>query len=95
MKTASLTILEKSELPPPQARAIFEVMEAELLVRDSGLATKSDLQELIAKMEVNFAIARGETRTEIAAMEGKLIRWVFAFWVAQLGVIVGLVKLLK
>ena len=106
MKTASLTILERSELPPAQARAILEVMEAEIVSRDGllatkgdlrelSLATKRDLQELSAKMDVNFAIARGETRSEIAAMEGKMIRWVFAVWVAQLGVIVGLVKLLK
>ena len=95
MKTASLTILERSELPPAQARAILEVMEAELLTRDSALATKSDLQELEMKINVKFATLRGELRTDIAAIKGEMVRWFFAFWVAQLGAMVTLLKLLK
>ena len=84
MKTASLDILEKSQLPLGQARAILEVMESELLMRDTSLATKSDLHELELKMEI-----------KLEAMSGRLLRWNFAFWIAQLGAIAGILKLLK
>ncbi len=84
MKTSSLDILEKSQLPPVQARAILEVMESELFVRESSLATKNDLHELELRIDVKFA-----TQT------GQLLRWNFAFWIAQLGAIAGILKLLK
>ncbi len=91
MKTTSLDILEKSELPLAQARAILSVMESELLMRDSSLATKNDLHELELRMDVKFA----NLETKVAAQIGQMLRWNFAFWIAQLGAIAGILKLLK
>jgi len=45
MQTASLDLLEKTQLPPNQARAILQVMESELASHDQLLATKADLDE--------------------------------------------------
>ena len=42
MKTANLDLLEKSGLPPAQARAILQVMEWELAAHDTVLSTKPD-----------------------------------------------------
>ena len=80
MKTANLDLLEKSELPPAQARAILQVMESELAAHDTALATKADLQALRAEL--------------IGKIEGT-IRWNFAFWVVQLGAMAAMLKLLK
>ena len=91
MKAAHLDVLEKSQLPAAQARDIFEVMESELALRDTALATKTDLHEFELKMEIKFA----ELRTDIEGMGGRLIRWNFAFWIVQLGAIAGILKLLK
>jgi hypothetical protein len=43
MKTASLEILEKAELPSAQAHAILKVMESEMSSLQDTLATKADL----------------------------------------------------
>ena len=91
MKTASLNILEKSQLPANQARAILEVMESELNFRDTLLATKADLHEFDLKQEIKFAALS----TDIERMGSRLIRWNFAFWIVQLGAIAGILKLLK
>ena len=95
MKTASLDVLERSQLPPAQARAILEVMESEFALRDSPLATKNDLQELELRIDIKFAALRGDLKTDIAAQSGQMLRWNFAFWIAQLGAIAGILKLLK
>ncbi|MGD1031462.1 MAG: hypothetical protein ABSA05_10000 [Opitutaceae bacterium] len=98
MKTSSLDLLEKSQLPPAQARAILQVMESELSLHDTALATKSDLHALELKVEA----LRGEVRADLQSLRAELIgeikgtiRWNFAFWIAQLAAIAGILKLLK
>ena len=116
MKTSSLDLLEESQLPPAQARAILRVMESELSLHDMALATKSDLRDLELKVEA----LRGEVRTDLQSLRGEVrtdlqvlrsdmqalradmigeikgtIRWNFAFWIAQLAAIAGVLKLLK
>jgi hypothetical protein len=98
MKTSSLDLLEKSQLPPAQARAILQVMESELSLHDTALATKSDFHALELKVEA----LRGEVRSDLQALRAELIgeikgtvRWNFAFWIAQLAAIAGILKLLK
>ena len=79
MKTSSLEILEKAELPPGQARAILKVMESELALACESLATKSDLKEL-----------KGEVTAEIRGVEGQLSRWVLTCILGQTAVLAGL-----
>jgi hypothetical protein len=74
MKTISLEILEKSELPAAQAHAILKVMESELAAAQETLATKSDILGL---------------RVEIKAMEGALCRWVLTCILGQTAVLAG------
>jgi uncharacterized protein YicC (UPF0701 family) len=98
MKTSSLDLLEKSQLPPAQARAILRVMESELSLHDTALATKSDLfatrvelREEIHNLDLRLEALRAELIGEIKGT----IRWNFAFWIAQLAAIAGILKLLK
>ena len=46
MQAASLEVLEKANVPAPQARAIVQAIEIELSASQSRLATKQDLEEL-------------------------------------------------
>ena len=94
MKSDSLDLLEKSQLPPAQARAILKVMESELATHDSALPSKSDLHGVELKLE--------GLRTEMQAMRAELIgeikgtvRWNFAFWVAQLAAMAAILRLLR
>ncbi len=98
MKTVNLDLLEKSELPPAQARAILHVMESEL----TSLATKADLQALQLATKADIQAVQLATKADLHALRADLIgeikgtiRWNFAFWVAQLGAIAAILKLLK
>jgi hypothetical protein len=48
-----------------------------------------------AKLEQRVAEVRAELRAEFAAFEARIIRWMFVFWVANLGTTIALIKLLK
>jgi len=50
MKTSSLELLESSELPAAQARAILKVLEAEMDSAHETLATKADLNAMEGKL---------------------------------------------
>ena len=91
MRTASLELLEKTQLPPAQARAILQVMDLELANRDSALATKSDLREAIHDLRAEVQTIRAELIGEIKGT----VRWNFAFWVTQLAAMAAILKALK
>ena len=84
MNVSSLEVLEKSQLPPAQARAILQVMDDELTARDRSLATKSDIREMRLDLDV-----------KLEGFKTEIIRWNFAFWIAQLAAFVGVLKLIK
>ena len=98
MKTSSLEVLERTLLPPAQARAILQVMESELAAHESSLATKADL--LATRADLLGGLHRLELKLEAqrADLIGEIkgtVRWNFAFWVAQLAAIAAFLKLLK
>ena len=62
-------------------------MESELSLHDTALATKSDLRDL----ELKFESLRADLIGEIKGT----IRWNFAFCIAQLAAIAGILKLLR
>jgi hypothetical protein len=86
MKTSSLEILEKSELPPAQAHAILKVLESEMSTAHETLATKTDLLALKSELKTDILNLRGEMH----GIEGKLSRWVLACILGQTAVLAGL-----
>ncbi|HEX3730365.1 MAG TPA: hypothetical protein VHV47_11215 [Opitutaceae bacterium] len=50
MKTSSIEILEKSQLPADQAHAILRVLEQEMTSSQEHLATKADLNAMGSKL---------------------------------------------
>jgi hypothetical protein len=109
MKPSNFELLEKTQLPPAQARAILQVMESELAARDGVLATKSDLRDglhglelairdstLVSKVDLHgLELKLGDLRAELIGEIKGTVRWNFAFWVAQLTAIAGILKFLK
>lgn len=45
-----------------------------------------------AKLEQRIAALRAEFRTELAALETRLIRWMFLFWVGTIGTMIALLR---
>jgi len=65
MQTTSLDILEKTQLPPNQARAILEVMELEVTARQELLATKSDLKDALQATKSDLERAIQAMRSDL------------------------------
>jgi hypothetical protein len=91
MNTASLDILEKSQLPPVQARAILEVMEIELTAKQDLLATKSELLSYNSLLKTDLLLLESRLRQEMANLKAELVRWVFTCILSQTIVTVGLI----
>jgi hypothetical protein len=60
VQTASLDLLEKTQLPPNQARAILTAMEMEMTAREERLSTKSELKDAFHSLELTTEALRGD-----------------------------------
>jgi len=78
MQTASLDILEKTHLPPNQARAILQVMEMEMTAREVKFATKDEIKDAFHALQL-----------EIRGVETRLTRWVLTCILGQTAVMAG------
>jgi len=76
MKTRSLEILGRSQLPPAQAHATLEVMEMEIAAGHESLASRVDLLDVKSALKVEITDLRAELKAEIHKVEGALSRWV-------------------
>ena len=84
MRTASLDLLEKSELSPVQARAILQVMESEL-------ATKADLQALQLATGADMRNGFHALELKVEAVRSDVVRWVFVCTFGQAAMLAGVV----
>ena len=73
MQAASLEVLEKANVPAPQARAIVQAIGFELLAARDTLATKHDIlllrqdvREQVAEVRREISEVRAEVRQEIS-----------------------------
>jgi hypothetical protein len=93
MKTQSLEILEKSQLPAAQSHAILKVMEMEIAAGHQALATKFDLLELKSDFKSDFArleLAIAKLKAEMNKIDGGLSRWVLTCILGQTALLAGL-----
>jgi hypothetical protein len=107
METKSLEVLEKSQLPPEQARAILQVMEAEFATDE--LATKADLERFATKADFELFATKADlerfatkadlerfaTKADLAELKAELMKWTFLFWVGQMAAVLAIIKYLK
>lgn len=89
MKTASLEILEKSELSPAQAHAILKVMELETASSAEIPSTKADIAALRAELLGALRAVEGRIEGTEGRVEGKLSRWVLTCVLGQTAVLLG------
>ena len=72
MKTQSLEILEKSQLPAAQAHAILKVMEMEVGAGHEALATKFDLLEVKSALKSDIVEVKAELKSDLADLKVEL-----------------------
>jgi hypothetical protein len=89
MRTLSLDILEKAELPPAQAHAILKVMEMEMTAAQETLATKADIGMLRFELKSEMAEIRSELLIQMKSLEGRMARWVLTCILGQTAVLAG------
>ena len=63
MQTASLDLLEKTQLPPNQARAILQAMEMEIAAHEVGFCTRAELKDAVRSFELSTETLRGEIQS--------------------------------
>jgi len=78
-----LSILEAADIAPPKARAIAESLELALREQEEDLTNR-----LMTKQD------GGELKAYMLEVKAELIKWMFLFWLGQMAVTAGIVKLL-
>ena len=68
MQAETLDVLEKSDVPPHQARAIARAIEIEIAANQHTLATRQDIKDVRVEMQGTKA----ELRVEMQAMKAEL-----------------------
>jgi len=93
MSVDTLKIYEilAAKLPDEQAKtvakAIDEAIEADTERKKEILVTKEDLHVEVSKLEKEMA--RLEIKME--STKSEIIKWMFIFWISQIGVISGII----
>jgi hypothetical protein len=101
MQAASLEVLEKANVPGPQARAIVQAIEIEIAGARDTLATKHDLlllrtelrqgmAELRTELRGDIIGLRSELRVEIHAAASNNLRQMYLALLGQLTVLLGI-----
>jgi hypothetical protein len=93
MQAASLEVLEKANLPAPQARAIVQAIEIEIAGARDTLATKQDVVQLrqeMSDMRHGLEIRLEGVRSEIHASASSISRQMYAALLGQMAVLLGI-----
>ncbi|TLZ61241.1 MAG: hypothetical protein E6K20_09905 [Gammaproteobacteria bacterium] len=104
MQAASLEVLEKANLPAPQARAIVQAIEIELAGARDTLATKQDtlllrqdmaelghdLRQEMSDMRHGLELKIEGMRSEIHASASSISRQMYAALLGQMAVLLGI-----
>src|SRR5947208_11487424 len=104
MQAASLEVLEKANLPAPQARAIVQAIEIELAGARDTLATKQDtlllrqdmaelghhLRQEMSDLRHGLELKIEGMRSEIHASAGSISRQMYGALLGQMAVLLGM-----
>src|SRR5437660_12908887 len=96
VQAASLEILEKANVPAPQARAIVQAIEIEIAGAKETLATKQDMlilrhemAEMRHELKTEVATLRGDLRSEMHAIASGNLLQMYGAMLGQLAVLLG------
>jgi hypothetical protein len=57
----------------------------------SGLGQlRAEMHSEIGKLRAEMASENGKLRAEMGAFEGRITRWMFVFWIGQIGALLGI-----
>ena len=74
----------RQKLGPDGARALAE------LLNEARVQTRGDVIEIAAsRFERRLAEEIGGLRAEMHAFEARITRWMFVFWISQIGALLG------
>ena len=104
MQAASLEVLEKANLPAPQARAIVQAIEIEIAGARDTLATKQDtlllrqdmtelghdLRQEMSDLRHGLELKIEGVRSEIHASASSISRQMYAALLGQMAVLLGI-----
>lgn len=91
MHIATLDILEKASFTPVQAKAIIQAIEDAKANTVSKEAFEVHRQQLATRED--FYRLKGELETKIEQSNLKLVQWMVALLLGQMGIAVALFKL--
>ncbi len=93
MQPASLDLLEKTQLPPSQARAILQAMELEITAHEVGFCSRAELKDAVNELVLKIESVRSELslkiEREIRASELRQIRFTVTVALAQTAIMAG------
>ncbi len=104
MQAETLDVLEKAEIPAPQARAIARAIDIEIAASRQSLATRADvllesgtlrtaMSELKGSLEKQIGSLHtkiGSLETKIEASKSEVLNRMYGALLAQLAVLLGL-----
>jgi len=104
MQAATLEVLEKANLPAPQARAIVQAIEIEIAGARDTLATKQDtlllrqdtaelghdLRQEMSDMRHGLELKIEGVRSEVHASASSISRQMYAALLGQMAVLLGI-----
>jgi hypothetical protein len=76
----------KTDLSETELRLMKEIEATRLQIKDMDIKFSKDMKEMEIKLSKDIA----ETRVEIKETKSDLLKWSFAFWISQIGVIAGI-----
>ncbi len=56
---------------------------------------RTDLEHQIAQVRTDLAKVKADLHVEIAQVKAELLKWLFLFWVGQIGIVGGLLALFR
>ncbi len=86
--------LLRQKLGEDGAKELVEVINTS--VTNAAQALRTNVNETVTeRLEARIVETKAELKADIASAKAELIKWMFAFWVGQMAVIVALFTLLK
>ncbi len=89
MQSESLDILEKTQLPLNQARAILQAMELEFTAREIGFCTRAELKDAVHSLELKIEAVRNDLSAKIELEVRAVMRWMVSCMLAQMAFMAG------
>ncbi|MGD8700146.1 MAG: hypothetical protein PVJ43_12700 [Gemmatimonadales bacterium] len=75
----------RDKLGPEGAKALAD------LLNETSVQTRENVIEMAAdRFERRLAEELGKLRADMGAFEGRITRWMFVFWIGQIGALLGI-----